>query len=328
MYIKKNVSELLRNLDIGDTQNPYGLPDPPSMEKFILLPDKASKQDYKESPKPIQLRSYRKISRIIFLINKYRRNNTFTISYLTVAFIMVSCAIIFSLNPTFYYDETVRILVGGKQIPWNKLKSNIPNDLNSLFTWYPGSKDGSSYQILPGNKLRIKAATGTEYWRKISEIDNLPPTVSLAMDKDFEATVKITLDSKIDFQRAYFGVRDSKKKYRQTMVYIMEKSRIESSRVDENVKTTPNNDNSEFIMQPIGLKSSKDTIYFKIKKHQSNLDLFYSENGILWNPASDTIGSVQAAYEGYEIFFSVISNDYYEPAIADFSNLLIKYLDN
>jgi beta-xylosidase len=241
---------------------------------------------------------------------------------------MVSCAVIFSLNPTFYYDETVRILVGGKQIPWNKLKSNIPNDLNSLFTWYPGSKDGSSYQILPGNKLRIKAATGTEYWRKISEIDNLPPTVSLAIDKDFEATVKITLDSKIDFQRAYFGVRDSKKKYRQTMVYIMEKSRIESSRVDENVKTTPNNDNSEFIMQPIGLKSSKDTIYFKIRKHQSNLDLFYSENGILWNPASDTIGSVQAAYEGYEIFFSVISNDYYEPAIADFSNLLIKYLDN
>jgi hypothetical protein len=95
----------------------------------------------------------------------------------------------------------------------------------------------------------------------------------------------------------------------------------------DNYITGVEEDNSAIRMKRVGLKSSTDTAYFRIRKHQNNFKLFYSEDGINWTLATSLSNNeFFAEYEKCELFFTAISDSTMQSTVGDFSDFSIKYL--
>jgi hypothetical protein len=325
-YLQKHVAELSKSL-VGNIQHPCLRIEPLVKSKLIILEKIATEEDFIKCPKQNMSKLHLTINKIFFNIRKYKEKYKvqFSISYVTSALLIAIPVLTITgllLTPTFY-SGFVQLMIGGEKISWQD--STSINKLNPKFKWFPGTRKNSIFKILPGNVLRITAAPGTEYWRKISDDGNLPPVMSFPVDRDFEATVKVTLNSTISFQRAYFGVRDSQKRYRQIVTYLMENSMVESAQVEKNIEGA-NNDNTEIILKPTSVKSNGGSVYFKIRKYQNNFNLSYSENGINWQNASNSSSSIIATFEKCEIFFSAISTREDESTTADFSDFSINFI--
>lgn len=325
-YLQKHVTELSKSL-VGHIQRPCLRVEPVVKSKLIILEKIASEDDFTKCPKPNKSKLYTTINKIFSGIRKYKKKHKiqFSISYITSAFLIAipTFTITGLLITQSFHAEFVQLMIGGEKIFWQDSKST--DKLSAKLKWFPGTKKNSTFQILPGNVLRITAAPGTDYWKNTTDNSNLPPVVSFPVDRDFEATVKITLNSTIYFQRAYFGVRDSQQKYRQIITYLAENSMVESAQVEKNIEGV-NKDNAEILLKPTSLKSNVGSVYFKIKKYQNNFSLSYSENGIDWKVASNSSSSIIATFEGCEIFFSAISTREDESTTADFSSFSIKFI--
>jgi regulation of enolase protein 1 (concanavalin A-like superfamily) len=328
-YLKEKVRELSEDLKCTDVQEPELCIQPLEKQKLILLKELASNQDRKKCPEPknrsqLFLFASKKILLLIKTYNNQANKYQFSTSYFTIILLIIIFGLFFSYP--VIRESTIKLMIGGENISWKDSKSNIPNKLNSIFQWSPGTNKKNSFDVLK-NTLRITASPGTEYWRTPSKTDNLPPVISLPVNKDFEATVKVTLATEITFQRAYFGVRDSEKKYRQILIYLLENSRIEAGYVDETVPPGNNDDHTYMLVDsPIVLPSKSYTAYFRIKKYQNSFTLSYSVNGLQWEDIRVPSHSLPHEHEKSELFFSVISTSSYNSATGDFSDLSIRYL--
>lgn len=324
-YLQQRVRSLLDELKIAEVQTPCLRVEPIIKQKLILLEKIASQDDIKEYPIQTTSKYYLFINKILLLMNKHREKHKlkFSASYLLIGSLTAIFSIIFSYFSL--YEGAIKLIIGGENISWENDNPKLPNTLNKKFEWSSGTNQKNSLQVLSKNTLRVNASPGTEYWRNVSDTTNLPPTVSFPINRDFDATVKVKLDTIVSLQRAYFGVRDSKKKYRQILIYLLENSRVEAAYVDEDVPGVEGDNTYMLVNPPIPVKNG--SAYFRISKNQNNFELFYSENGIQWTTLSKLpSNTLPHEYEKCELFFTVISTNKSSSAIGDFSNLSIKYL--
>jgi Caspase domain len=328
-YLQTHVNNWLKILKISSEQTPCLSVEPRIKQKLILQEEIASQEEIDEYPIQIISKHSLIINKIFLFINNQREKYKvkFSISYLAIGCTVFILCLFFSYLSTS--ESVTRLMIGGENIPWRNTNSKSPNVLNSKFKWFSGTDKKNSFQILSENTVRINGSPGTEYWRNVLKTDNLPPTISFPIDRDFEATVKVTLNSTITFQRAYFGVRDSEKKHRQILIYLLENSKVEAAYVDEDVPAGIGRDNTYMLVEkPLDLKISSDTAYLKIRKYQNSFQLSYSETGRRdWIPISNLSNkALPHEYGKCELFFSVISNNENKSAVGDFSNLSITYL--
>jgi hypothetical protein len=198
-YLQERVRNLLNELRITDVQTPCLRVEPIIKQKLILLEKIASQNDIKEYPIQTTSKYYSFSNKIFLSINKYREKYKlkFSVSYFVIGCAALILSLLFSYLS--FSGSIIRLMIGGENIHWKNTNSKLPNTLNSKFEWFSGTDKKNSFQILSENTVRIKASPGTQYWRTISKTDNLPPTISFPIDGDFEATVKVILNSQVDF---------------------------------------------------------------------------------------------------------------------------------
>jgi HEAT repeat protein len=181
------------------------------------------------------------------------------------------------------------------------------NELNKLFTWYEGFSANSNYERISSSCLIMTVRGHVDQG---DGIDSAPLMTFPVEEDSFEAECKIYFSSKINYQRAGFGVCSSIDRRNYLRI-----QKIESNRIEVSVRE------GSYVKSLKVHSYDGDSVKFKIQKLGDVFKVFYSHDDHTWLSACDP---QELDFLGEEIFINLSSSHNDLRASAKFEDFRIR----
>lgn len=186
---------------------------------------------------------------------------------------------------------------------------NTPGQLDEPFGWFPGGSRSNTYRI-ENQQLTLISGSYTDLWGNTATA----PYIELPVLDNFNIQAKVIFKGSERYQSAGIGLHSEEYPSNWILVRSLSDGSKRQIYVSRNVAG-----NSEHI---ITVPNASETIYFRINRSEPLVSLYYSSDGVTWNPLIENfVMGFSGQVRAFIFVFSTSGNG----VQASFGDLSITY---